>query len=1013
MSKTTTPFLHFFTIIFFFTLSFFHGDAQNFTAQEQTILLQLKDYWSSLTNIGHWIPSSDHCTWPEVTCTDGRVTKLEIINNTISKTIPTFICDLKNLSYIDLHRNFIPGSFPKSLYNCSNLKYLDLQENHLVGRIPDDINRLSPWLQVLNLSGNNFSGDIPASIGSFPELKSLQLSTNLFNVSIPPEIGNLSNLEELNLNDNPFLPQVIPSSFTKLKKLRNLWMYITNLIGEIPESVGNLSALESLDFSENGLSGSIPNSLFLLKNLTAVFLYKNRLSGSIPRTVEALNLKVIDLSYNNLTGTIPDDFEKLTKLTGLALFVNQLSGKVPVGISRFPSLIDFGIFSNNLSGELPPDFGLHSTLKTFQVASNHFVGSLPKNLCANKALIGLVVFDNNLTGELPESLGNCDSLMVVRVYGNQFSGNIPGGLWTSLNLTTLMMSDNLFTGQLPDKVGPNLSRLEMHNNQFSGEIPAGISSWENLRAFKASNNLLTGKIPTELTVLPLLSSILLDGNRLSSNLPLTITSWKSLNLLNLSRNQLSGEIPAAIGFLPELVYLDLSANNFSGPIPPEIGRLRLSSLNLSSNQLSGRIPGEFENAAFDSSFQNNPRLCASNPALGLSSCEASPARKSNKLPSHLIATVSSILAVAFLVVFLYTILVVRTNRRRKHDLESTRKVTSFQRLNFTESTILSGLIENNIIGKGGSGTVFRIPINHSGAYVAVKRIWNNVNLDLKLEKEFLSEVQILGNIRHSNIVKLLCCISSHNSKLLIYEYMGNRSLDRWLRGKNRPSTISGSVHHVVLDWPKRLQIAIDSAQGLSYMHHDCSPSIIHRDVKSSNILLDSEFNAKIADFGLARMLIKNGEPDTMSTVAGSFGYFAPEYAQTRRVNEKVDVYSFGVVLLELVTGREACDGDETSSLAEWAWRHIQEGKHVVDAMDEDIKEPQYLDEISSVFKLGIFCTSKLPSSRPTMKEVLQILLRYNHSSLHGGEKTIRNEYDFAPLLQNLKPERKLELNDSV
>ncbi|KAL2500933.1 Protein kinase family protein with leucine-rich repeat domain [Forsythia ovata] len=183
------------------------------------------------------------------------------------------------------------------------------------------------------------------------------------------------------------------------------------------------------------------------------------------------------------------------------------------------------------------------------------------------------------------------------------------------------------------------------------------------------------------------------------------------------------------------------------------------------------------------------------------------------------------------------------------------------------------------------------------------------------KKNFSQKFKFLAPVRHYNIVKLLCCISSQNSKLLIYEYMERRSLDRWLHGKNRPSTISGSVHHVVLDWPKRLQIAIGAAQGLSYMHHDCSPSIIHRDVKSSNILLDSEFNAKIADFGLARMLIKHGEPDTMSSVAGSFGYIG-----SRRVNEKIDVYSFGVVLLELVTGREAHDGDERSSLAEWAWR---------------------------------------------------------------------------------------------
>ncbi|RVW38266.1 Receptor-like protein kinase 5 [Vitis vinifera] len=222
---------------------------------------------------------------------------------------------------------------------------------------------------------------------------------------------------------------------------------------------------------------------------------------------------------------------------------------------------------------------------------------------------------------------------------------------------------------------------------------------------------------------------------------------------------------------------------------------------------------------------------------------------------------------------------------------------------------------------------------------------------------------------------------------------------------------SGLVHHFVLAWPQRLKIAVDIAQGLCYMHHDCSPPIVHRDVKSSNILLDSEFNAKLADFGLAKMLIKPGELNTMSTVAGSVGYMAPESAHTARVSEKTDVYSFGVILLELVTGREASDGDEHTCLVEWAWQHIQEGKHTADALDKEIKEPCYLDEMSSVFKLGIICTGTLPSTRPSMRKVLKILLQYsNPLEVYGGENTGR-EYDAAPLLDT-KPARISENNGS-
>ncbi|XP_073145553.1 uncharacterized protein [Henckelia pumila] len=990
----------------------FHGIAQNSVPnQELDTLLQLKQNWSNPTSLGHWTPSSDHCTWSEITCTNGSVTGLEITNRTIAGTIPAFICDLSNLKHLELQLNSFSGYFPVVLYGCSNLEYLDLSNNSFFGAIPDDINRLSPRLLYLDLGNNHFSGYIPSAIGSLTSLTTLHLYGNLLNGSLPQDIGDLSNLEELDLSLNGFLPQTIPSSFTLLKKLKNFYMTGTNLIGEIPQSIGSMPALVFLDLSDNGLNGSIPDGLFLLENLKNLFLFKNGLSGSIPRRIECLGMQVLDLSSNNLTGTIPDDFGKLTNLTGLALYYNQLSGVIPPSIGRLPKLMDFNLFSNNLSGELPPDFGRYSELRKFQVFENHFVGKLPEYLCANKALQGVVAFQNNLSGELPVSLGDCNSLIAVGLHENSLSGEIPDGLWTSVVLSLLTLNDNNFTGQLPTKISPQLSLLDLENNQFQGPIPAEISSWENLRVFKASNNLLTGVIPQELTGLQSLATLSLDGNELSGYLPSNIISWKSLTLLNLSGNQLSGEIPESLGLLPQLVDLDLSRNKFSGKIPTEIGRLKFTSLNFSSNQLYGEIPSELENAAFDRSFLNNTGLCANSPSLGISQCDTQT-KKSKKVSSHFVAAVSSVAALAFLVAILYAFFLFRSYKKRKHISDSTWKLTSFQRLSFTERNILSSLTDNNLIGSGGSGKVYRVPIRQSGEFVAVKKIWDTTKLDQKLEKEFLAEVDTLGSIRHSNIVKLLCCISSEESKLLVYEYMENCSLDRWLHGKKRRYSFSGSVHHVVLDWPKRLQIAIGAAQGLFYMHHACSPPIIHRDVKSSNILLDSEFNAKIADFGLARTLIKNSEPNTMSALAGSIGYIAPEYAQTRRVNEKIDVFSFGVILLELVTGKEAHNGDETSSLVEWTWRHIQEGKNLADTMDEDIKEAQYMDEITCVLKMGIICTGSVPSNRPNMRDVLQILLRCSQRSPAGETKNIK-EYDIAPLLQNRKPERSLEHNDSL
>ncbi|KAK1436071.1 hypothetical protein QVD17_01846 [Tagetes erecta] len=987
-------------IIFIIQLSFLN--SQQFSISEQTTLLNLKQQWLNPPSLNHWNSSSSPCNWPEVTCnSNSSVTVLNLQTKALTGVLPPIICDLQNLQNLTLVDNYLTGDFPTLLYNCSNLIHLDLSQNAFVGKLPDDIDRLSK-LEYVDLGANNFTGDIPPAIGNLSSLMFLQLYQNLFDGLIPGEIGNLSNLVVLGLAYNKFASPVIPPEFGKLKELKQLWMPQTNVIGTIPDSFENLSNLELLDLNSNDLEGDIPSGLFLLKNLRKLYLYKNSLSGQIPLVIEAVNLTEVDISMNMLTGSIPEDFGKLQKLEVLNLFSNQFSGEIPTSISQISTLRIFRLFRNNLRGELPSEIGLRSKLEAFEVSENQLTGKLPENLCGGGTLFVVVAFKNNLTGEVPRSLESCETLTTIQLYDNRFTGEFPSGIWSLFNLSSVRISRNFISGELPRNLAWSLLRLEMSDNRFSGRIPEEISSLTRLNVFKASNNLLSGEIPAGITNLSQLSVLYLDGNSLSGELPSIIRSWNSLTTLNLARNELSGQIPSAITSLPHLLDLDLSDNKFSGKIPPQLSGLRLTSLNLSSNNLTGKIPYAFDNLAYENSFLNNPSLCSSAQIPNLRNCNAAVGTKSSnshKFSSKIIAMIVVLSAFVILVTILCTLFMFRGYIKKKQKLDlTTWKLTSFHTLKFTEANILCCLTDNNLIGSGGSGKVYQIEIGRHGEYVAVKRIWNTRRIDQTLEKEFLSEVQILGSIRHSNIVKLLCCFSSEDSKLLVYEYMENQSLDKWLHRK-KMKTHRGLVHHMVLDWPKRLQIAIGAAQGLCYMHHDCSPPIIHRDVKSSNILLDSEFKARIADFGLAKILTKPkpGQANTLSAIAGSFGYIPPEYAYSTTITERVDVYSFGVVLLELVTGKEPHEGDGDMNLAEWTWKQFSEGKSMVEALDPEIKQTNcYMEEISLVFKLGLICTSTLPSSRPSMKEVLEILRRCDAPL--SEERKVGDEIDVTPLL---------------
>ncbi|KAJ4726539.1 Receptor-like kinase [Melia azedarach] len=271
------------------------------------------------------------------------------------------------------------------------------------------------------------------------------------------------------------------------------------------------------------------------------------------------------------------------------------------------------------------------------------------------------------------------------------------------------------------------------------------------------------------------------------------------------------------------------------------------------------------------------------------------------------------------------------------------------------------LSNKDIIGAGGFGTVYRLTVNDATAF-AVKRLHRGT---AEVDRGFERELEAMGDIKHRNIVTLHGYYTAPQYNLLIYELMPNGSLDTFLHGR--------SADRKHLDWPSRYKIAVGAARGIAYLHHDCIPHIIHRDIKSSNILLDQNMEARVSDFGLAT-LMKPEMTHVSTIVAGTFGYLAPEYFDTGRATAKGDVYSFGVVLLELLTGKKPMDEaflEEGTKLVTWVKTVVQDNREEY-VLDKSL-EGCPINEISNVFGIALMCLESEPSKRPTMIEVVKML----------------------------------------
>lgn len=826
------------------------------TSDEKQLLLKVKAaLQNSNTDVfDSWESNNSVCNFRGITCSqDGRVTEIELSNQRLSGVIPLeSICELESLEKLSLGGNFLLGTISSDLNKCVGLQYLDLGNNFFAGPFPAFSSLIG--LKHLYLNNSGFSGHFP--------WKSLQ---------------NMSGLITLSIGDNQFEQSPIGEEVFKLYDLN--WLYLSNcsINGTIPPEIGNLSQLRNLELSDNYLSGEIPAEIGKLSNLWMLELYDNHLSGIIPVGFRNLtNLEKFDASSNSLEGDL-SELKFLKRLVSLQLFDNSFSGNIPEEFGEFKGLVNLSLYSNKLTGPIPQKLGSWANFDFIDVSENFLTGPIPPDMCKNGKMKELLMLQNKFTGDIPASYANCSTLKRFRVSNNSLSGTVPAEIWGLPNVNIIDIAMNALEGSITANIAnaKALGQLFAGNNRLSGELPEEISEASSLVSIDLKYNQISGKIPATIGELKNLDSLYLQNNMLSGKIPKALGSCDSLSDLNIAHNSLSGKIPSSLGSLRTLNALNLSHNQLSSEIPASLSSLRLSLLDLSQNRLTGRIPQSLSVEAYNGSFAGNAGLCSAD-VTSFRRCPPDSGISSELRTLVVCFVVGSMVLLVSLAGFCLLKSREKEDRSLKDDSWD---VKSFHILSFTEDEILNSIKQDNLIGKGGSGNVYKVSLSN-GNELAVKHIWNSDSDGRRKARsstpmlakrggkssEFDAEVQTLSSIRHVNVVKLYCSITSEDSSLLVYEYLPNGSL--WDR--------LHTSRKMELDWEARYEIALGAAKGLAYLHHSCERPVIHRDVKSSNILLDEFLKPRIADFGLAKIVQDNGGgKDSTHVIAGTHGYIAP------------------------------------------------------------------------------------------------------------------------------------------
>ncbi|XP_020233858.1 receptor protein kinase TMK1 [Cajanus cajan] len=812
------------------------------------------------------------------------------------------------------------------------------------------------------------------------------------------------------------------------KRVKQIQAKGLNLTGPLPQNLNELRNLVNVGLQNNRLNGPLP-SFRGLSSLKYAFLDNNNFDSIPSDFFDGLDsLEVLALDHNNLNATtrgwtLPSTLQRSTQLTNLSCMSCNLAGPLPPFLGSMNSLSFLKLSNNNLTGEIPPTLN-GSALQVLWLNNQQGQGLSGRIdvVATMVSLTSLWLHGNAFTGPIPEKIGDLSSLKDLDLNGNNLVGLLPSGL-ADIKLDNLDLNNNHLMGPIPDF---KAAKVSYEFNNFCVSKPGVPCAFEVmallgfLGELNYPQNLVdswTGNDPCEGHWLGIkcgadgkVNMINLPNFNLSGSLSPSVANLGSLVQIRLEGNDISGVVPGNWTSLMSMKLLDLSGNNISPPLP--VFKNGLKPVVVGNPLFNGnQSPSSGSSNSSNGSGNVDPAPANSNSGSGESH---ETKRSKRKGLVSIVAPIVGVAAAAFLLIPLYAYCF----RRRKGDLQaptslvihprdpsdsdSAVKIAVANNTNGSISTLTgsgsgsrnsSGIGESHVIeagnlrisvqvlrnvtknfapenelGRGGFGVVYKGELD-DGTKIAVKRMEAGV-ISSKALDEFQAEIAVLSKVRHRHLVSLLGYSIEGNERILVYEYMPQGALSKhlfhWKSHELEP-----------LSWKRRLNIALDVARGMEYLHTLAHQSFIHRDLKPSNILLADDFRAKVSDFGLVKLAPEGEKKSVVTKLAGTFGYLAPEYAVTGKITTKADVFSFGVVLMELLTGLMALDEDrpeESQYLAAWFWHIKSDKKKLMAAIDQalDVKEETF-ESISIIAELAGHCTAREPSQRPDMGHAVNVL----------------------------------------